>query len=426
MRILMYSPDSIGLGHMRRNATIAAEVVRQRPSASVALMIGSGAGAFFSLPKGIDTIKLPSVQKVAAETWIARTLNLSARETCTMRAGIIRDVVHNLKPDLLLVDHLPMGVGGDLVPALELIRKRGLPTRTVLGLRDILDEPEVIRQRWSKQALYGFVADHFDRVLIYGDKSVFPTAELYGLEDCIPSGVAYAGYVRGASDAGRNTRGTRPEVTSLDGLAAWYPGEKVIVATGGGGNDAYPMLSAVTWALRRLDKTTGFRAVVIAGPLMPDADRALLEAEASGLTRTRLLPWTSDCMDYLAAADVSVVMAGYNSSLEALSTGSRVIMIPRDGPSAEQRMRAAMLDRQGLVTCIPQPAATPDRIEAALMEAMAAPSKTLSTQLLDGAVEAARVLLALAGAPSNRSATAVTETGSEPLCRLLINTPPEP
>lgn len=403
MRVLMYSPDSIGLGHMRRNATIAAEIVRQRPSASVALLIGSGAGAFFSVPKGIDTIKLPSVQKVAAETWEARTLNLTARETCAMRAGIIRDVVHTLKPDLLIVDHLPKGVGGDLVPALEMIRSRHLATLTVLGLRDILDEPAVIRQRWMKQQQYAFIANHFDRILVYGDKSVVPTAELYGLQDWLASSaIDYAGYVCGAADQGRNTRGTSPDPASLDGLAAWRKGEKIIVATGGGGHDAYPMLSAVSGALRRLDATPGFRAVMIAGPLMPDADRARLEADAQGLARTRLLPWTSDCMDYLAAADVSIVMAGYNSALEALSTRSRVVMIPRPGPSAEQRMRAAMLERQGLVTCIQQTAATAERIEGAIRDALAAPARAPSATLLDGAAVAARILLQLGETPSPR------------------------
>ena len=111
MRVVMYSPDAIGLGHMRRNTMIATEIVRQDPSATVALLIGSGAGAFFAVPRGIDTIKLPSVRKVAAEKWEPRTLNLSSDETLAVRAGLIRDVVLKLiqasaPPEIQLINEL--------------------------------------------------------------------------------------------------------------------------------------------------------------------------------------------------------------------------------------------------------------------------------------------------------------------------------
>ena len=393
MRIVMYSPDSIGLGHMRRNATIAAELVRQEPTASVALLIGSGAGAFFSVPNGIDTIKLPSVQKVAAETWRARTLNLSAHETTKVRAAIIRDVVASLKPDVLLVDHLPTGVCGDVVPALELIRHRGYPTHVVLGLRDILDEPELICQRWAERGHYDVIDQHYDDILIYGDEAVFPTAKAYELDRLQGPRISYAGYVCSANGSGRQSAGRRPSPATLDGLAAWTPGERIIVATGGGGHDAFPMLDAALAALQRMDGEDGFRAVIISGPLMPDGDRQNLTDRASALRRTVVLPWTSDCMDYLWAADVSLVMAGYNSALEALSTSSRVVMLPRQGPSAEQRMRASLLSARGLVTTVEQRDATPVAVETAIRAALAKGPRAPETKGVAGGANAATHLI---------------------------------
>ena len=413
MRVMMYSPDSIGLGHMRRNSTIAAEIIRANPTASVALLVGSGAGAFFSLPKGIDTIKLPSVQKVASEKWVARTLNITAHETCAMRGRIIKDVVHDLKPDVFLADHLPLGVGGELKPALQMIRERGLPTRTVLGLRDILDEPAIIKKRWHQQGFYKTIAECYDRVFIYGEEDIWPSARHYSIDDALPGGVEYVGFVCTAAGNGRQTQGRAVSPKSMDGLAHWQPGEKIIVATGGGGHDAFPMLSDTVAALRSIDEKPGHRAIVIAGPLMPSEHRDNLAEEVKGLQRTSFLPWTADCMDYISLADVAVVMAGYNSSLEALGSLARVIMIPRDGPSAEQRIRTTMLSERGLVTSVLPEQASPEAVGAALQQALSAPPRKPNAVSLTGAARAARAIQAIATG-SERHGPAKVQQDADP------------
>jgi predicted glycosyltransferase len=394
LKILMYSPDSIGLGHMRRNSTIATEVVRQAPSSSIALLVGSGAGAFFAAPKGIDTIKLPSVQKIAADKWVPRSLNLSVRQTSSLRAGIIRNVVATLRPDVFLIDHMPMGVCGDLVPALELIEAQRMGTRVVLGIRDILDEPALIRRRWAQLGYYEFIARHYHAVLAYGDESVFPTAQRYGLADVIDDGVVYTGYVCDARRAGDDATRRAIDTRSLEGLSAWQEGERIVVASGGGGHDAYPMLAATARALRLLDAEPGTRSVVIAGPLMPEPDRRKLEQLTLDLQRTRLVPWTADCMDYFARADVSVVMGGYNSTLEALSTTARVIMMPRTGPSAEQSIRARMLAERGHLQCLDAAAVSPAELASAIHAAAHAPPRRPIAAMFEGAARAARALLA--------------------------------
>ena len=135
----------------------------------------------------------------------------------------MRDVIATKKPDVSLVDHLPMGVGGNLVPALELIRQRELPTRVVPGLRDIIDEPETIRVRWAAQGHYAFIAKRFVRALIYGDDAIYPTARVYGLEAARGLAASNAGYVCSAAGCGRQSAGKRPPAQSLDGLGAWTP-----------------------------------------------------------------------------------------------------------------------------------------------------------------------------------------------------------
>jgi predicted glycosyltransferase len=42
-------------------------------------------------------------------------------------------------------------------------------------------------------------------------------------------------------------------------------------------------------------------------------------------------------------------MCGYNTTMEILRSGRRALLIPRVGPSAEQRMRASLFAEQGWV-----------------------------------------------------------------------------
>jgi predicted glycosyltransferase len=55
--VMTYSHDGYGLGHMRRNSTIAASLVLQMPHSSVLMLVGCPVGAFFELPPGVDFIK---------------------------------------------------------------------------------------------------------------------------------------------------------------------------------------------------------------------------------------------------------------------------------------------------------------------------------------------------------------------------------
>jgi predicted glycosyltransferase len=69
----------------------------------------------------------------------------------------------------------------------------------------------------------------------------------------------------------------------------------------------------------------------------------------------------------IAAADVVVIMGGYNSVWESAGAGKRPIIVPRAGGGNEQPLRAARLAARGLATVIPQDELTPERLAAAVM-----------------------------------------------------------
>ncbi len=83
----------------------------------------------------------------------------------------------NFRPDILLVDHMPHGAMGELRPALEALRRIVPKARVVLGLRDIIDAPEVVRRRWQMEGAYEAMQRFYDLVIVYGSRDVFDLAD---------------------------------------------------------------------------------------------------------------------------------------------------------------------------------------------------------------------------------------------------------
>src|SRR5215472_17849238 len=146
--VMTYSHDGYGLGHMRRNSTLAASIVRQMPHASVLMLVGCPVGAFFDLPPGVDFIKVPSIIKVAAGLYEPLGIHVGVEKTKMLRASTIATAAEVLQPDILLVDHVPTGVWGELLPTLHMLKASENHPRIVLGMRDIIDSPDVVRELW--------------------------------------------------------------------------------------------------------------------------------------------------------------------------------------------------------------------------------------------------------------------------------------
>src|SRR5215510_7975042 len=172
-RILMYSQDGFGLGHMRRTTSIANQIASDRSDAAILTMADSRLGQYFESSQNHDYLKLPSILKVGPGNWRAVSLPLPFDQVHAMRRELIRGTVMSYRPDVLLVDHMPHGAMGELLPTLDMIRQSGMSTQVVLGLRDILDSPEIISRRWRAEGAYEAIERYYDMVLVYGKQEVF-------------------------------------------------------------------------------------------------------------------------------------------------------------------------------------------------------------------------------------------------------------
>jgi predicted glycosyltransferase len=354
-RIMMYSQDGFGLGHMRRTTSIANQIAAQRPDASILTMADSRLGQYFESSQNHDYLKLPSILKVGPGNWKAVSLPLPFDDVHAMRRELIRSAVLTYRPDVLLVDHMPHGAMGELLPTLDALRETNAPTKIVLGLRDILDAPGLVSTRWRGEGAYDAIERYYDMVLVYGKREVFDLGVQYEFSPSMRERLRYTGYVCTPQEPRYTARARAKYVPSSDKTT------KLIVAMAGGGADAYPMMRALLDALPAIQQQQKVMLAMVTGPFMPTDLRHDLEARAKGLP-AKVSMEVSDTLSYIEASDMVVAMCGYNTTMEILRTGRRALLIPRVGPSAEQRMRASMFAAQGWVDML-----SPDDLDPALV-----------------------------------------------------------
>jgi predicted glycosyltransferase len=362
-RLLIYSQDGFGLGHQRRTTLLADEFLSSCPGASVLTVSDSPLGKFFSSATGHDYCKLPSVRKVGPGEWRPVSLSSSFTDVLDVRRAMLRTTVEAFRPDVLLVDHMPHGAMGELVPTLEMLRNE--PTAVVLGLRDILDAPAVVRERWRLEGAYEAVERYYDQVLVYGSSDVFDVATEYDWPDAVRSKIRYCGYVCAP-----------PPPDMSEPLRSRYRetarGGHLVVAMAGGGADAYPLFDALLSAVPHIQEAGDCHIVLVTGPFLPAAQHLELIARAQGLP-VDVLTSVSDAVGYAASADLVVAMAGYNTTAEILSVGTPALLVPRSGPSAEQQMRARLFAERGWVDWLRPQDLSAGKIGEAITRALCEP-----------------------------------------------------
>ncbi len=367
-RIAIYSQDGLGLGHMRRTSSIAARFLELCPDAAVLTLSDSKLGQFFPTSQNHDYLKLPSIVKFGQGNWRASNLPLDFSDVLELRRTLIHTALLSFAPDIFLVDHMPHGAMGELIPGLEAIRSAGLPSRIVLGLRDILDDPQVIQRRWQEEGAYEALDRFYDRVLIYGMREVFDVAEKYRFPEKTVLQTRFCGYVC-TPEAARSTERLRTRY-----LAGCVADTKLIVGMAGGGADAYPMMSALLDAFPLVQEQQRSVLVLVTGPFLPKEEQASLQRRARR-SPVRVLESVEDTLSYLSAADVVVTMAGYNTTAEIMRLKKPAILIPRPGPSAEQRTRARLFAARHWVDEVDPDVLTPARLAERILHLLAHPTE---------------------------------------------------
>jgi predicted glycosyltransferase len=348
-RFIFYSHDGFGLGHLRRNLSIAAALTDLAPDASVLLATGINELGAHGLAPNVDALVLPALRKLGKGRYSGRRLPMSGREVASLRAAQLETAVRSFRPDVMLVDKHPMGIRGELSSALDALFESG--GRAVLGLRDILDDPAMVAEEWAAGNVLELTDENFDRILVYGDPRVLDIAEEYGLPKRLAERVRYCGYVVHPESV------RSPAVDTLPAFATRIPGRPTVLATTGGGEDGRALLESFVQAAQ----DAPWDAVAVSGPQMDEAERHSVRRMAveAGVDFHGNVP---DVSSWLPHVDVLVSMGGYNTLCEAIPRGTPTVCVPRVHPRQEQLIRARAFAQLGLLTVV-----EPERLDPVLL-----------------------------------------------------------
>lgn len=340
-RVLIYSHDTFGLGHLRRCRAIAHALVERRKNLSVLILSGSPIIGSFDFKARVDFVRIPGVIKLRNGEYQALSLHMDIEDTVSLRQSIIEHTAAKFDPDIFIVDKEPLGLRGEVEPTLKLLKERG--ARIVLGIRDVLDEPDLLVPEWERKRALPALADYYDDIWIYGLPQIHePLAELK-VSEKMRRRITYTGYLP-RSVPEHASPSVRPAITE---------NPYILVTTGGGGDGE----GLIDWVLSAYesDYPIPFPSLLILGPFMnPDAREAFM-ARADKLDRVEAITFDSRIEHFEAEAVGIVAMGGYNTFCEILSLDKPSLIVPRTKPRLEQFIRAERAEELGLIRMLVDP-----------------------------------------------------------------------
>ncbi len=333
-RILIYSHDTFGLGHLRRCRTIAHSLVERFKGLSVLILSCSPIIGSFDFRARVDFVRIPGVIKLHNGDYESLGLHIALDQTMARRAAIIRHTAEAFRPDLFLVDKEPMGLKAEVLPTLTMLK--GMGTRLVLGLRDIMDDPDVLSREWKHKNVMPVLETLYDDIWVYGLPEIADPLAGIVCPASVERKMVYTGYIPRTLPSS-----DRPRELP-------FGEEPYLLVTVGGGGDG---MAVVDWVLSAYEHDPALprNALIALGPFMSGARQRAFHARADRIPRVRMVTFDTQ-LEYLMAHSSGVVaMGGYNTFCEILSFDKPAILIPRVAPRKEQLIRATRVAELGLM-----------------------------------------------------------------------------
>lgn len=229
-RLLIYSHDTFGLGHLRRCRAIAHSIANHRPDVSVLILSGSPIIGSYGFRSRVDYVRFPGVIKLRNGTYTPRGLDISIEDAISIRENVIRCSAETFRPHIFLVDKEPLGLRGEVEPTLEVLKKHD--TRLVLGLRDILDDQDQLAKEWDRKSAMPALESIYDDIWVYGCEHIYDPLAGLDAPQSVRDKMTYTGYLRNATpDAGSSRAAANGDLP-----------ERFFLVTTGGGDDGGPLI----------------------------------------------------------------------------------------------------------------------------------------------------------------------------------------
>ena len=352
---MVYCQHVLGIGHLCRIMLI----LQQMDKHKITLVLG-GPPVSVRLPDHVQVVQLPGLRM--DEEFSGLLPVESGQDVAAIkdqRTQQLLNLFNDLQPDLLLVELFPFGRNAfcfELLPLLEQVKKQQ-KCQVVCSVRDILVERD--NRIKFEHRVVDRLNCYFHLLLIHGDPELICLNETFSRMEDIKIPVSYTGYICQPPNPGDRERIRR----SLH----FDDEDQLIVISAGSGSVGTSLLLATVNAFPYLNPAHRIGMQIFTGPYMVDSDfKQLSASENNNICIKR---FSDDFPSWLAAADLSISMGGYNTTMNLIASGCRALVYPF-AQNHEQRMRAKRLEKRGhlqLLTDIDlHPAALADKISCIL------------------------------------------------------------
>jgi predicted glycosyltransferase len=341
-RVLIYSHDTMGLGHLRRCRTIAHALVEADKDLSVLILSGSPIIGSFDFKARVDFVRIPGVIKLRNGEYTSLNLHIDIAQTLAIRASIIRHTAEAFDPDLFIVDKEPLGLRGEVAETLHFLKRRGVPL--VLGLRDVMDDPALLEPEWRRKKALPALRELYDDIWVYGLPQICDPLAGLAIPQSVRKKMSYTGYLKRVIPQGN------PRSTVEHAQAREQP--YVLVTTGGGGDGD----ALIDWVLRAYESGAELphRALLVLGPFMQSEKQSeFIERAARIGKHVEAITFDAHLEQLITRAAGVVAMGGYNTFCEILSFDKPAVIVPRIAPRLEQYIRAERAEYVGLTRMLP-------------------------------------------------------------------------
>ncbi len=362
-RILLYSHDTYGLGHIRRSMAISHQIAADIRNSQQLIVTGSTLSGAYAIPPRTEIIKLPSLSKRSSGEYEARHLPLDLQQVIQWRTQMLNDAIDFFTPDIVLVDKSPAGAQQELVSVITKIKTEYPAMQLVLGMRDIEDSAIRTKKQWQDSGAFDLMQSAYDKIFLYGQRDFFDPVMTYQLPRNISEKMVEVGYISREYSATDTTE-------DLD-----IPVDKpLVLLTVGGGGDGYDIISAFLQMVDDWVDDLPFHTLIVTGPLMA----ARLKTRVLAVTHPSIsiINFTPNLMHYMELAEVVISMAGYNSCVELMSLRKKTILIPRNTVREEQRIRAERMASRKMAWHLRQSELSSSQLQQTLLRALHAPTPT--------------------------------------------------
>ncbi|MCX5709749.1 MAG: glycosyltransferase [Candidatus Omnitrophica bacterium] len=324
-KLIFYYTHRESLGHTTRSISLVSALDKLYGDKLKIYVFQAGRPQrFCKFPERVKVFDLPDpfYSKFDFKLYKSSSVSFNSRK----RAQFMLDRINEIGPDIFVTEFFPFGRYEsrlELLPVLTQLKKRGVEILASIGYHYIASG--------NFKAL-NFFSSFYDRIFIH-----VPDDEEYGyylrnMENRVfkvlyrrffkvnESKIAYTGYVLPYTLG--NLKSERQIRSRFDA-----EGKRLVLISRGGGVVCPKIIALCALSRKYLDDR--YRFVVIPGPASSNKEMALFRQvirETGG--NIFLAKYSPDLSSIMNACDVSVSMAGYNTSMQLLYLRKKAVVIP--------------------------------------------------------------------------------------------------